>query len=483
MTDDPRDLARDDIWQRSIERSRERRGLRPGIDLAARDLTSGEPWSDSATRSRLRREWRERHLSFGPIDGKRIAVPAALLAGGLAVGEVIVGGGSGDGGGGVLPQDATAASAPTASASSAASGRKQPERTTPVSQRHHRAKRSQAKRPASAKARPAKPKPKPAIQTVAQAQSLGGFKKGMHGPGVAALQRKVGVVPDGIYGPATLKAVHLAQKHHGLHTDGIVGPATWRVVSAPSSSSTRPAVARTHTGRTRRTHRASGGGTVRLASLRRGGEVEALQGKLGLPVDGDYGARTTAAVKRYQRRHGLHADGVVGPATWRSLGLSGANRTLHPHTFGGSIRKRGSGHAHTRHSRGSSGGGGGGSSSGGGSGTVARAIAAGNEIATKPYRYGGGHGSFDDTGYDCSGSVSYVLHGAGLLSSPLDSSSFMSWGAAGPGKHITIYANSGHVFMTIDGRRFDTGYGGHGNRWASGSRPTAGFVVRHPPGL
>jgi hypothetical protein len=79
--------------------------------------------------------------------------------------------------------------------------------------------------------------------------------------------------------------------------------------------------------------------------------------------------------------------------------------------------------------------------------------------------------------------VSYVLHGAGLLSSPLDSSAFMSYGEPGPGKHITIYANSGHVFMTIDGRRFDTGYGGRGNRWASGSRPTSGFVVRHPPGL
>jgi hypothetical protein len=114
---------------------------------------------------------------------------------------------------------------------------------------------------------------------------------------------------------------------------------------------------------------------------------------------------------------------------------------------------------------------------------VVNAIAAANKIIRKPYRYGGGHGSFNDSGYDCSGSVSYVLHGAGLLSSPLDSTGFMSWGAPGPGKHITIYANSGHVFMTIDGRRFDTGYGGNGNRWASGSRPTAGFVVRHPPGL
>ena len=114
---------------------------------------------------------------------------------------------------------------------------------------------------------------------------------------------------------------------------------------------------------------------------------------------------------------------------------------------------------------------------------MSRALAAANRIATLPYRYGGGHGSFNDSGYDCSGSVSYVLHAAGVLSSPLDSSALMGYGAPGPGRYITIYANSGHAFMTINGRRFDTGYGGHGNRWASGSRPTAGYVVRHPPGL
>jgi hypothetical protein len=114
---------------------------------------------------------------------------------------------------------------------------------------------------------------------------------------------------------------------------------------------------------------------------------------------------------------------------------------------------------------------------------VTRAIAAANAIATKPYRYGGGHASFEDSAYDCSGSVSYVLHAAGVLDAPMASGAFMSYGKPGPGRYITIYANSGHMFMTINGRRFDTGYGGNGNRWASGSRPTAGYVVRHPPGL
>jgi cell wall-associated NlpC family hydrolase len=291
----------------------------------------------------------------------------------------------------------------------------------------------------------------------------------MKGPGVVQLQRQLGVTADGIYGPTTLKAVHRLQKRHDLNTDGIVGPATWQAISAPAkSSTTRPAVQR------KRHRKRAGGATVSAARLKRGGEVEALQSKLGLPVDGDYGARTTAAVKRFQRRHGLHADGVVGPATWRALGLSSGNRTLHPHNFGGkrhTSRRSGSRHSRT-----------GGGSSGGG-GVVARAIAAANRIATKPYRYGGGHGSFEDSGYDCSGSVSYVLHGAGLLDAPMASGAFMTWGAPGPGKHITIYAKPDHMFMTINGRRFDTGYGGNGNRWAGGSRPTAGYAVRHPPGM
>jgi peptidoglycan hydrolase CwlO-like protein len=113
---------------------------------------------------------------------------------------------------------------------------------------------------------------------------------------------------------------------------------------------------------------------------------------------------------------------------------------------------------------------------------ISRGIAAGNAIADLPYRFGGGHGSFHDSAYDCSGSVSYVLGAAGLLSAPLDSTGFESWGEAGPGRWITVYANSGHAWMTIAGRRFDTG-GGGGSRWHSDSRDGSGFVARHPPGL
>jgi peptidoglycan hydrolase-like protein with peptidoglycan-binding domain len=112
-------------------------------------------------------------------------------------------------------------------------------------------------------------------------------------------------------------------------------------------------------------------------------------------------------------------------------------------------------------------------------------IAAANRIAKMPYRYGGGHGKWEDTGYDCSGSVSYALRGAKLLKAPMPSGSFTSWGESGPGEWVTIYANGGHMFMTVAGLRFDTGYGrsATGSRWSAKKRPSSGYAVRHPEGL
>jgi hypothetical protein len=111
-------------------------------------------------------------------------------------------------------------------------------------------------------------------------------------------------------------------------------------------------------------------------------------------------------------------------------------------------------------------------------------ILAGNEIAKFPYKWGGGHGAWRDNGYDCSGSVSFALAGAGLLGRPLTSGLFMNYGAPGQGRWITIYANSGHIFMFVAGLRFDTsGQGRAGTRWQEGARSTAGFAVRHIPGL
>ncbi|MDX6677867.1 MAG: hypothetical protein QOE31_1919 [Solirubrobacteraceae bacterium] len=114
---------------------------------------------------------------------------------------------------------------------------------------------------------------------------------------------------------------------------------------------------------------------------------------------------------------------------------------------------------------------------------VALVIAAGNAIAGLPYSYGGGHAGFQAAAYDCSGSVSYALAAAGLVNSPMASGPFMSWGEAGPGQWITVYANAGHAYMVVAGWRFDTSALSGGTRWTREMRSNAGFVARHPPGL
>ncbi|HEY8583345.1 MAG TPA: peptidoglycan-binding protein [Capillimicrobium sp.] len=272
-------------------------------------------------------------------------------------------------------------------------------------------------------------------------------ERGDRGAAVKALQRALGLPADGVFGPNTAKRVKAFQAAHGLTADGIVGPATWAKVRSRGGRGSSAG------------QRSRGGGKrgSRSSSTRsRGGAVKLLQRKLGIPADGVFGPQTAAAVKRFQSRRGLTVDGVVGPATWSALGVSGRP-----------VLKRGR-----------LGGGGG----GGLPAAVRRAIAAANRINMLPYRYGGGHGSFTDSGYDCSGSVSYVLHAANKLRSPLDSGALMSYGHPGPGRYITIYSNPSHVYMTINGRRFDTS-GNAAGRWQSEPRSSAGYVVRHPPGL
>jgi cell wall-associated NlpC family hydrolase len=118
---------------------------------------------------------------------------------------------------------------------------------------------------------------------------------------------------------------------------------------------------------------------------------------------------------------------------------------------------------------------------------VKNAIWAANTLRGKPYVWGGGHGSFHDYGYDCSGSVSYALHGAGVLAAPLPSNDLMRYGERGRGRWITIYSRRGHTFAVIAGLRFDTtdlGRGGDvGPRWYVDGRDTRGFVARHPAGF
>jgi peptidoglycan hydrolase-like protein with peptidoglycan-binding domain len=256
------------------------------------------------------------------------------------------------------------------------------------------------------------------------------LRRGMHGPNVMKVQKHLRLPADGIFGPATKRAVKRFQHTHGLVADGVVGPATWAALKAPR-------------------HKASG----------RTGAVQTLQRALHIPADGVFGPGTAKAVKRFQRRHGLVADAIVGPATWAALGHAGMKRTLRQKLF-----RQGAGGLPP---------------------VVARVIRAADRIATKPYRYGGGHRHFPrDSGYDCSGSVSYALHGGGLLAYPMPSGAFKRWGAPGPGRWITIYANRDHMYMVVAGRRFDTsGQRERGTRWSTEMRDPSRFHVRHPPGL
>jgi peptidoglycan hydrolase-like protein with peptidoglycan-binding domain len=318
------------------------------------------------------------------------------------------------------------------------------------------------------------------------------------GAAVARLQGALRLSADGEFGPETEAAVRRLQARHGLAVDGVVGPETWSVIGVHGEETlTPPPSALPQPKPKPESHKA----TIATTSPKEEGEpgshespapggshaISRLQGALHLPVDGEFGAETEAAVKRLQARHGLPVDGVVGPATWALIGVNNEETLTPPpaarqapaseahHSDGGSGGESGGGESSSSSSS---------SSGGGGEGVVARVIAAGEEIATRPYVYGGGHGSFQSAGYDCSGSVSYALHGGGLISSPEDSSEFEGYGAPGPGQHITIYANSEHVFMVVDGKRFDTvAQSEGGSRWSSSMASTGGYVVRHPEGF
>jgi peptidoglycan hydrolase-like protein with peptidoglycan-binding domain len=308
---------------------------------------------------------------------------------------------------------------------------------------------------------------------------------------VRHLQAALHIAVDGEFGPETETALRHLQAREGLAVDGIAGPATWHALglrnqpelTPPPSALPRADGNATHTGERSeiaprgghgQTGEQFGGAGVAaggIAHLSRSAAIRRLQEALHVSADGEFGPETEAAVRHFQAEHGLEVDGVVGPATWAAVGLPGQPEIHPPRWALGSTSSSGGGSAP-------------GASSSTAEGVVARVIAAADEIATRPYVYGGGHGSFISDGYDCSGSVSYALHGGGLLSSPEDSTALESYGEPGPGRYITIYANAEHAWMTIDGRRYDTvALAETGNRWSDTMASTAGFIVRHPDGL
>jgi peptidoglycan hydrolase-like protein with peptidoglycan-binding domain len=303
------------------------------------------------------------------------------------------------------------------------------------------------------------------------------------GSAVARLQAALHLTVDGNFGAETEAAVRRLQARHGLTVDGVVGPATWQVIDVghaetltpPPSALPTPHPHSHHATTTIASAASTSGAGEEPAAAGSTSAVARLQHALRLPVDGEFGSATEAAVRRLQARHDLHVDGVVGPSTWSLLGIT-SEATLTPPPSAVAEATSTSSESTSSESTNTAG--------GEGSGVVARVIAAGDEIATRPYVWGGGHGSFQSAGYDCSGSVSYALHGGGLLSSPEDSTGLESFGEPGPGRDITIYADAEHAFMVVDGRRFDTvALQEGGSRWSDSVTSTAGFVARHPAGL
>ena len=243
---------------------------------------------------------------------------------------------------------------------------------------------------------------------------------------------------------------------------------------------------------------ASGGGSVQAAATHasaagqlgsrvlrqgmKGTDVSQLQGDLtvaGFPtsVDGEFGPSTKTSVTGFEQAHSLPADGIASAAVVALL--RSAVAVYDSASPIGTARINPDGTA---------------TAPAGAPAAVQQVIAAANQIIDKPYRYAGGHGTWNDVGYDCSGSVSYALHGARLLATAEDSTGLESYGVAGAGRWITVYADSGHAWVAVAGIAFDTAdFGGpnvpagSGPRWRSnpvGNLADGGsYVVRHPANL
>jgi len=315
------------------------------------------------------------------------------------------------------------------------------------------------------------------------------LRAGASGSDVRELQkalRKAGfsVKVDGQFGSSTVRAVKRFQRAAQLTPSGTVGrktvaalKAAARAGSANVSSNNGGTAATRSKGRGRAK---SLGDRVPVTRGMHGHDIRVLQDLLGdagydVVVDGEFGSRTFKAVEEFEGAHQRPVDGIVDAddiTTLRAAAAAG------PAVAPAAAPAVNNGPQATVGPDGLA------VAPAGAPPQVQAIIAAGNQIASKPYKYGGGHGKWIDTGYDCSGSVSFALHGAGLLDEAMPSGNFTSWGDAGPGQWVTLYANGGHIYMVVAGLRFDTsGRSNHNTRWQTEQRSSAGYVVRHPPGL
>ena len=276
-------------------------------------------------------------------------------------------------------------------------------------------------------------------------------------------------------------ALALAVPASALADNGGTSYTASRTTSS-STSTARPSTTRTAAPRERYAHL---GDRIPVRQGMRGHDVKILQdffNRIGMRVtiDGEFGHGTWAALRRFERRARRPIDGVLDSRDLNKLrqvvedggwgDMPSSTSTKPPVLPTGSRARVNSDGTATAPA--------------GAPEVVQQIIAAGNEIATKPYRYGGGHGRWNDTGYDCSGSVSYALHGAGLLQVARDSSGLETFGQSGRGQWVTIYANAGHAYMEVAGIRFDTsGRSTAGTRWQRVRSSSSGYVARHPAGL
>jgi peptidoglycan hydrolase-like protein with peptidoglycan-binding domain len=314
------------------------------------------------------------------------------------------------------------------------------------------------------------------------------LRTGDSGPRVKALQTLLSSAgfktsTDGQFGGTTAKVVKRFQRAANLKATGV---ADARTITALKSATDGSAAKSTNGGFD---VRSTGTGSQHLGDripLRRGmsgHDVKILQDFLArsgfdTSIDGEYGAGTVKSVKQFETDQQRTVDGVIDAADLdllRSLvdgdqGVAPATPATPAPLAPGDKATVGSDGLAIAPANAPD--------------QVKQIIAAGNVIAKKPYHYGGGHGKWEDSGYDCSGSVSYALHGAGLLDQALPSGDFMSWGDKGPGQWVTLYANGGHMYMVVAGLRYDTsGRQQDGTRWHSSSRSSSGYTVVHPPGL